>query len=108
MGGCTWCIALYRAAVGDERPTCLVCSGQHFLYEPHWAPGSTEAVQLGVTFANAMPARWDTEMPVLIRLLSGCADCGLPITGAGDERHNHCGPLPHTGPVGGPYCDRCR
>ena len=39
-----------------------------------------------------------------------CPDCGLPVDPdptRRDERHDHCGPLPHTGPVGGPYCDRC-
>lgn len=39
-----------------------------------------------------------------------CRDCGLPANdgpGRRDTRHDHCGPLPHTGPVGGPYCERC-
>lgn len=39
-----------------------------------------------------------------------CAHCGLPADdapGRRDTRHDHCGPLPHTGPVGGPYCERC-
>lgn len=40
-----------------------------------------------------------------------CPDCGQPVVvnadGARDKRHDHCGPLPHTGPVGGPYCQRC-
>jgi hypothetical protein len=40
-----------------------------------------------------------------------CPDCGQPVAvadGVRDSRHDHCGPLPHTGPVGGPYCERCR
>ncbi len=37
-GGCPDCIALYRELTGDERPTCVLCTGQHFAYEPHWAP----------------------------------------------------------------------
>lgn len=39
-----------------------------------------------------------------------CQDCNLPVDespGRRDTRHDHCGPLPHTGPVGGPYCERC-
>jgi hypothetical protein len=39
-----------------------------------------------------------------------CGDCGLAVDeapGRRDTRHDHCGPLPHTGPVGGPYCARC-
>lgn len=39
-----------------------------------------------------------------------CGDCGLPVVETPecrDMRHDHCGPLPHTGPVGGPYCDQC-
>lgn len=39
-----------------------------------------------------------------------CPDCGLPnhdTPTRRDERHDHCGPLPHTGPIGGPYCEKC-
>lgn len=39
-----------------------------------------------------------------------CRDCGLPVVDGPnkrDTRHDHCGPLPHTGPVGGPYCEKC-
>lgn len=39
-----------------------------------------------------------------------CPDCGVPVDTdptRRDERHDHCGPLPHTGPIGGPYCERC-
>lgn len=38
-----------------------------------------------------------------------CASCGLSIDHAlaRDPVHDHCGPLPHTGPIGGPYCDDC-
>lgn len=39
-----------------------------------------------------------------------CSDCGLPVVGDEqhrDKRHDHCGPLPHTGPAGGPHCERC-
>lgn len=37
-----------------------------------------------------------------------CADCGQLVPGDGSVTgHEHCGPLPHTGPAGGPYCERC-
>lgn len=74
LGGCTWCSAIYRAVVGDERPTCMVCSGQHFAYEPHWSADAGATVELGVKLADAQPWRWESDRPVLINLTSDEGD----------------------------------
>lgn len=40
-----------------------------------------------------------------------CPHCGIGIHETPtrrDTRHDHCGPLPHTGSPRGPYCERCR
>jgi hypothetical protein len=35
LGRCPDCIRLYRACVGDQVPFCVLCSAQHWAYDPH-------------------------------------------------------------------------
>lgn len=53
LGGCPVCVALYRAVIGDERPTCMACLGMHFAYEPHVAADNTGPVELGIVVESS-------------------------------------------------------
>lgn len=64
---------------------------------------------LAVAAVNALP--WLLAEIDRLRDLPRCGDCNRPVDDTPerrDQRHDHCGPLPHTGPPGGPYCDACR
>lgn len=67
---------------------------------------SNERIQTDEMFGPEWPPRAWAGTPAV----GMCPDCGYPIVETPDHRdtrHDHCGPLPHTGPVGGPYCDQC-